>query len=86
MKTVTLTEARRQLGELVNSAEPVEITRRGERIGTLRGEAEAPVDREKAMAAARGIRALSERLAAKRKPSKKHGATQAVRDLRDRGG
>ena len=88
MKTLTITQARRRLGELVKSHETVEVTHRGEAIGTLRGgaQAEPPYDRERAMAAARHIRELSEMLAAKYKPSKKHGATQAVRKLRDHGG
>ena len=86
MKTLTITQARRRLGELVRSHETVEVTHRGATIGTLRASAEVPYDRERAMAAAQHIRELSEMLAAKRKPSKKHGATQAVRKLRDHGG
>lgn len=85
MKTVSITEARRRLGELMKAAEPVEVTRRGEPLGTLRPSVRQPYDREKAMAAASDIRVLGERLAAKHKPSQKHGATAAVRALRDRG-
>ncbi len=85
MKTVSITQARRQLGKLVRTPETVEVTHRGTPVGTLRIYAEAHYDREKAMAAARGIRELSAKLVAKRKPSKKNGATKAVRDLRDNG-
>jgi len=85
MKTVTLTQARNKLGELVQQGEPVELTRRGQSIATLRVFAKPKVDREAAIKAAHDIRELSARLAAKRKPSKRHGATKAVRDLRDDG-
>ena len=85
MKTLTLTQARRQLGELVRSHETVEVTHRGEAIGTLRGGAgaqgEAPCDRDRAMAAARRLREIG----LKYKPSKKHGGTRALRQLRDHG-
>ena len=85
MKSLTLTQARHQLGELVRAAEPVELTRRGVPIGTLRPSVRAPYDRDAAIEAARGIRELGERLAARHKPSKKHGAIKAIRDLRDNG-
>ena len=87
MKTITITQARRRLGELVQAHETVQVTHRGVPIGTLHASAQAepPQDREREMAAAQGIRELSDRLAAKRKPSKKHGATAAVRALRDHG-
>ena len=87
MKTVTLTQARRRLGELVQASETVRVTHRGTPIGTLRADAQAepPYDRDREMAAAQHIRELSDRLAAERKPSKKHGATAAVRALRDHG-
>lgn len=83
MKTVSITKARHKLGELSRAPSTVEVTHRGATVGTLRIYAEAHYDREKAMEAARGIRELSLRLNAKRKPSKKRGATKAVRDLRD---
>ena len=87
MKTITITQARRRLGELVQAQETVQVTHRGVLIGTLDASAQAdpPHDREREMAAAQSIRELSDRLAAKRKPSKKHGATAAVRALRDHG-
>ena len=83
MKTLTLTQARRQLGELVRSHETVEVTHRGEAIGTLRGGAqtEVPYDRERAIAAAQRLREIG----LKYKPSKKHGGTRALRQLRDHG-
>ena len=85
MKTLTLTQARRQLGELVDAAEPVERTRRGVPIGTPRPSVRAPYNRDAAIEAARGIRELGERLATWHKPSKKHGGTRALRELRDHG-
>ena len=82
MKTLTITQARRQLGELVKSHETVEVTHRGEAIGTLRaGTKSEPYDRDRAMAAARRIREIG----LKYKPSKKHGGTKALRQLRDHG-
>ena len=86
MKSLSITQARRRLGELVRTPEAVEITRRGQRIGEIRGAApEVPNDHDREMAAALRIRELSDRLAAERKPSKKLGATAAVRALRDHG-
>ena len=82
MKSLSITQARRRLGELVCTPETVEITRRGQRIGEIRGaEPEAPDDRERAMAAARRIREIG----MTRKPSKTHGGAQAIRRLRDHG-
>ena len=83
MKTVSITKARRKLGEPACAPSTVEVTHRVATVGTLRIYAEGHYDRDKAMEAARGIRELSLRLNAKGKPSKKRGATKAVRDLRD---
>ena len=83
MKTLTLTQARQQLGELMHAAEPVKLTRRGQPIGTLHVEAQAEPahDRDRAMAAARRLREIG----MTRKPSKTHGGAKAVRKLRDDG-
>ena len=81
MKSISITQARRKLGELVRTPETVELTHRGTPVGTLRVYAEAHYDRDKAREAARRIREIG----LKYKPSKKHGGTQALRDLRDDG-
>jgi hypothetical protein len=81
VKTFTITEAKRKLSRLATSQEPVQLTMRGQPIGQLRVYAEPKRDPEAARAAFDRLK----RLAATRKPSKKHGATRAVRELRDRG-
>lgn len=81
MKSVSITQAKRQLSRLAATQEPVQLTMRGQPVGLLRVYAEPKRDPEAARAAFDRL----ERLAAKRKPSKKHGATRAVRELRDRG-
>ena len=85
MKTVSITQARRQLGELVRTPETVEVTSRGVPVGTLHIHAEPTYDRDKALEAARGLRQLGAKILARRKPSKKNGAVKAIRDLRDDG-
>ena len=85
MKSVSLTEARRSLADLVAEPQTVEVTRRGRPVGTLRVLGQTEPDRERAMEAARGLRELAERVKATIKPSVKHGATRAVRELRDHG-
>jgi len=85
MKTVTITEAKKNLRGILQADEPVQVTLRGQPAGVLRVIAEPKVDRERAREAGRRLVELSERLAAKHRPSKKHGGTQAVRDLRDHG-
>ena len=81
MKSVSITQAKRGLSELMTAEQTVEITNRGTPVGALRIYAEAKFDPQRAQEAARRIRALS----AKCKPSPRHGATQAIRDLRDNG-
>ena len=81
MKSVPITQAKRGLSELMATEQTVEITNRGVSVGALRIYAEAKFDPKRAQEAARRIRALS----ATCKPSPKHGATKAVRDLRDNG-
>lgn len=81
VKQVSITEAKRKLSKLATSNEPVQLTMRGQPVGLLRVYAEPKLD----PAAARAAFEQLKRLAAKRKPSRKHGATRAVRDLRDRG-
>ena len=81
MKTISITQARRKLGELVRTPATVEVTSRGTPVGTLRVYAEANYDRDRAVEAARRIREIG----AKYKPSRTHGATKAVRTLRDDG-
>lgn len=85
MKTVSITQARRQFGELMRNPETVEVTHRGIPVGTLCIYAEPTYDRDKAMAAARSLRELSAKVGVKHKASAKRGATKAVRDLRDHG-
>lgn len=81
MKSVSLTQARRGLSKLIASEQAVEVTSRGQAVGTLRIYAEATVDRDKAMEAARQLRAIG----SKYRPSKRHGGAAAVRQLRDHG-
>ena len=81
MKQLSITQAKRDLSRLVTQREPVAVTIRGKSIGLLRMYAEPVFDLVQSRAAFERLRAL----AAKRKPSKKHGATRAVRELRDRG-
>jgi hypothetical protein len=80
-KTVSITEAKRQLSRLAQSSEPVQVTVRGQRVGLLRIYAEPKRD----PAAARAAFKRLQKLAATRKPSRKNGAIKAIRDLRDRG-
>jgi prevent-host-death family protein len=81
MKSVSITQAKRGLSELMATEQTVEITNRGTPVGALHSYAQAKFDPQRAQDAARRIRALS----AKCKPSPRHGATKAVRDLRDNG-
>ena len=81
VKTVSITEAKRKLSDLLSREQTVEITSRGTKVGTLRVFAQATRDPQRAQDAARRMRALS----AKCTPSPLGGATKAVRDLRDSG-
>ncbi len=81
MKTVTITQAKRGLSDLLAKGQAVEVTSHGRTVGTLRVFAQAKVDREKAKEAARGIREIG----MKYKPSKKHGGTAELRKIRDHG-
>lgn len=81
VKTASITEAKRKLSRLAQTQEPVQLTMRGQPLGVLRIYAEPKRDPEAERAAFERLK----RLAATCKPSKKHGATRAVRELRDRG-
>lgn len=85
MKTVSLTEAKRTLPELLQAGEPVTVTRRGEPIGTLN--VRFVVRTGAGMVA--GRKAARELLAmAKRAPITANAAdtgTAELRRMRDRG-
>ena len=76
-----VTEAKKNLARLGQAAEPVEVTLRGNPVFTMRIVAHPVRDREAALRAVERIKQIG----AKYKPSRKHGATRAVRELRDHG-
>lgn len=77
----TATTAKRVPAAALRLAAPAEAGARGPTIPPLTVVAVPREDRTRAMAAAKRIRELSER----RKPSRAHGATKAIRELRDDG-
>lgn len=80
-KSVSITRAKRDLARLAKSQEPVQVTVRGQPAFELRLIAQPVRDPEAARRAVERIKLIG----AKYKPSKKHGGTRAVRELRDRG-
>lgn len=80
MKTVSITHPKRKPGA-VQAVVPSQAVAPRLEGGTLRVLAQATFDPQRAREAAAKIRQLG----LKYKPSKKHGATAAVRDLRNRG-
>lgn len=85
MKTISLTEAKRQLPELLQSSEPVTVTRRGEPIGTLSAHITVRSANSRAThrKAARGLLAISARAPVTDREA--DTGTAELRRMRDRG-
>lgn len=81
MKPIPSTAVKRQAVAAVRLPAAEATVQRGASMGALTVVAVPKVDRARALAAAKRIRELSEG----RKPSKVHGGTKAIRELRDDG-
>lgn len=79
MRTVSITEAKKDLSHLARSEQTFRLTSRGNEVAQVRIFATAKFDPVKAAAAAARIRELGAMV----KPSKKYGAVALVRKVRD---
>ena len=79
MRSVSITEAKKDLSHLARSEQSFRLTSRGNEVAQVRIFATAKFDPLKAATAARRIKELG----AKVKPSKQHGAVALVRKVRD---
>ncbi len=79
MRTVSITDAKRDLSHLARSDQSLRLTSRGNEVAQVRIFATAKFDAVKAAEAARRIRAMG----ADVKPSKKYGAAALIRKVRD---
>ena len=83
MRTVTLSQARRQPAALAEGAEPVLVTRHGQAFAVLRMQRPAPATHGEQMRARLRLAALAESLPGTKEP-RQSGAAELQR-LRERG-
>ncbi len=79
MRTVSITEAKKDLSHLARSEQSFTLTSRGHDVAQVRIFAIAKFDPIKAAAAAKRIKELGANV----KPSKKYGASATIRKIRD---
>ena len=79
MRTVSITEAKKDLSHLARSEHSFRLTSRGNEVAQVRIFATAKFDPLKAAAAAKRIKELGANV----KPSRKHGAVAVIRQIRD---